>query len=365
MNLFRFLPVCALLAMSTLSGLAGNIPQYSVTTDAPPYTPIEGGIPITWSYPSSATIGICPDGVLENSCTVQGFPIGFEFRFGGRWVNQFVISSSGQLYLGEDEVDYNDTAPFTVSMSPVSNGVEEVHVTYLVEGEAGDRKLTVQFADVTVAEEHSPKGRYNMQIRLFETDSHIEIAFEELQAPYGECQGFDVSMHGWDTEDSLVLTATDIADPPTVSPRNAASMLYPETYVRWNEITDGRDKRFHYRLSPESSKTAPAHAPEGLTVSQVGSSLDISVHRASDADATLVLWSKSPITDADVMPGDEIPSGGTVIYVGEATKFNYPGQHNEITYFRAWTVATPTLLKASEDEDGIIHISCRRAEDAA
>ena len=81
---------------------AGNIPQYQFSLDGTPYAEISDGteIPCTWS--SEGTIIIFPNGnETPNALNSQGFPIGFNFRLGGQLFDQFVVSSSGNVYLGK------------------------------------------------------------------------------------------------------------------------------------------------------------------------------------------------------------------------------------------------------------------------
>lgn len=303
MNLTKILPLSAVLTFTALTATAGNIPQYSVSNSGKPYEAIQG-TPITCNYKAvGGTVAIYPIGTIGAPYVDKGFPIGFDLKFGGRWFNQFIVTSAGKVYLGEDEVEYYGTESFILGMSPISHGLSDADISYLTSGEPGERVFTVQFANAVLAEEGDNPGMYDMQIRIYEADSHAEIAFREQRAPHLSLSGFDVSLHGWDDEDSLVITATDIEAEPVITSYQRAYMLDFDSYVHWNTSDGGELKSLHYSFEPESSTTPPKGAPTELTVTQKGRNMDISVNRARDARATAVLWSRSPITDAD-LPGD-------------------------------------------------------------
>lgn len=345
MNLKRQLWGMAAIALAAATANAGNIPQYKMSTDGAPYQSIQGGTPIACTWSAGGTVFIYPDGENAAYLEREGFDIGFEFKFGGHWMDQFIISSTGILYFLDSALPFGDADMFRVSMSPVAGGVEKADISYLTTGESGKRVCTVQFENAILNESSQPRGMYNMQIRLYEEDYHIEVAFEELRSPNGKYQGFDVSLRGWDTEDVVVYTAQEITDTPTISSKPYAYMIEFDSYVHWNTSPTGEIQKIAYRFTPESSKTAPTLAPGEITLVQKENTIDVSLRRSRDARATVLLWSESPITAAD-MPsdGETFPAGeestvgdAHVAYYGPATNISYtiPNVTDGQTYYVA------------------------------
>ncbi|MDE6010192.1 MAG: hypothetical protein K2F87_01930 [Muribaculaceae bacterium] len=392
----RLLPGLAATVLSAGTATAGNIPQHRISTFAAPYEAIQG-TPIPCNYKAAGgTVAIYPIGIIGAPFAGKGFPIGFDLKFGGRWFNQFIVTSAGKVYLGEDEVEYIGTESFIIGMSPISHGVSDADISYLTTGEPGERVFTVQFANAKLAEDGTEPGSYDMQIRLYEADGHAEVSFRELHAPNMKLSGFDVSLHGWDNEDSLVITASDIEAQPVVTSYQEAYMLDFDSYVHWN-VSDGGDlKTVNYRFDPETSAIPPKGAPTGMTVSQTGGRLDINVNRSRDARATVVMWSTSPFTDAE-LPGDgETFRGSTdpeletmigdahVIYYGPKREINLtiPDVKDDTDYYIAaisangypafgvdnmeqtvytTTASAPGALYAHPAGTGSLTVECRSA----
>lgn len=57
--------------------------------------------------------------------------------------------------------------------------------------------------------------------------------------------------------------------------------------------------------------------------------------------------------DGSVKVGDQIPGGGTVIYIGDAKTFDYEVQPNRMTYFRAWTLDGTTMSATAVDDAAV------------
>ena len=330
-NLYSFAKslVAAFAVSAPLLCYSGNIPQYQFSLDGTPYAEISDGteIPCTWS--SEGTIVIFPNGnETPNALNSQGFPIGFNFRFGGQLFDQFVVSSSGNLYLGKGSVDYGGDA-FRIGMSPIMHGLYRASISYKTEGDEGNRICTIQFKNATLKESTTNKGKYSLQIRLYEANGKAEIAFSELETLY-QSNGFDTGISGWDTEDGLQLTGktinpNDPSKPITVSPKTRANMLEPDSYIAW----DFNDYDKYYKpvfvFTPVSDTTAPSGIP-GLDVVQNGSVLKVSATRAEGSDATVVLYSESPFTDADMpVDGETFRAGATF---GNATTLYYGNKDN-------------------------------------
>lgn len=279
---------------------AGNIPQYQFSRSGDSYAEFSDGIaiPCTWG---EGTVTIYPNNYeTPNEHNAQGFPIGFDFRFGGRLVDQFAVSSVGELFLGKGQVHFMGDA-FTIGMTPITKGISKADISYKTTGEEGNRIFTLQFKNATLRETSAIKGKYSMQIRLYETDGRVEIAFNELETTY-DGNGFDTGIHGWDRTDAMQMTATGI-NPSleiTVSPKYVCNILEPDSYINWDKDDYDRFYKFTYTFAPSSDTTTPTNTPTGLTATQDGDKLQISCSRAAGADATVVLISESPITDKDL-----------------------------------------------------------------
>lgn len=308
---------------------AGNIPQYQFSQSGAPYREFSDGTEIPCSWASEGTITIFPNGVeTPNALNAQGFPIGFDFRFGGQKFDQFVVSSSGNLYLGKGTVDYGGDA-FRIGMSPIMHGLYRATISYKTTGDAGSRIFTLQLKNAILKESSSDKGKYSLQIRLYEADGKVEMAFNELETLYSS-NGFDTGLAGWDTEDGLQLTGktinpNDPSKPITVSPKTRANMLEPDSYIAWDDNDYDKNYKPVFVFTPVSDTSAPTGVP-GLEVTQNGSVLNVSVTRADDSAATVVLYSESPITDADMPVDGETFRAGAKF--GNSTTLYYGNKDN-------------------------------------
>jgi len=294
----------SLLAFSSLiPAFAGNIPQYKVSKGdaSAKYSGFSDGtvIPCKWV---DGTYALLPNGTTTPNVTVsEGYPVGFSFRFGGKMVDRFLLSNSGDIYFGKDKVTYGNNC-FCVSMSLVKHGLKAGEISYKTTGDEGNRILTVQWKNATINQSSGYVGKYNLQFRFHEKDGRIEMAFKEVETP-GTSNGFDTSIHGWDGRDAVLLTASGLDKPVSVSPNYKTDMLTPSSYIKWD--ADDYDNGYSpvFVFTPESDKTAPQSAPTDLNVVQNGNDLEISCRKAADAASTVVLISEQPFTDAD-MPVD-------------------------------------------------------------
>ena len=330
-NLYSFAKslVAAFAVSAPLLCYSGNIPQYQFSLDGTPYTEISDGTDISCSWSSEGTITIFPNGVeTPNALNSQGFPIGFDYKFGGQTFDQFVVTSSGNVYLGKGSVDYGGDA-FRIGMSPIMHGLYRANISYKTEGSEGSRICTIQFKNAILKESTTNKGKYSLQIRIYEADGKAEIAFSELETLY-QSNGFDTGISGWDNEDGLQLTGKTInpnnpSKPITVSSKTRANMLEADSYINWD--SDDYDKYYKpvFVFTPVSDTTAPSGVP-GLDVTQSGSVLNVSATRADGSDATVVLYSESPFTDADMPVDGETFRAGAKF--GNATTLYYGNKDN-------------------------------------
>ena len=292
----------SLLAFSSLiPAFAGNIPQYKFSKGGSAYSEFSDGTKLT-DMKFSGNAVLYADGFQSpNPHKGPGFPIGFDFKLGGRIVDCFAVSNHGNLWLGKGQVDYGNDA-FRIGMSTIKDGLYKAEVSYKTTGETGNRVLTVQYKNAIQNEIGSSKGKYSLQIRLYESDGHIEMAFKEIETTYHGC-GFDTGLAGWDSDDAILLTSKGLGQIPVVSDYLKSDLLTPGSYIDWD--ADDYDNGYSpvYTFAPDLNKVAPENSPAGLTVTQSGSDIQISCKRAEGADATVVLFSNTPFTDAD-MPVD-------------------------------------------------------------
>lgn len=140
-----------------------------------------------------------PDTTANNEIvTAAGFPIGFNFEFNDKIMNQFAIGAEGYIALGYDNVtvraaeqgwimtrDYDgDINVIGAAHKEKSFVVEGTQYSYKVEGEAPNRVLVVQFKNNPVGMNWSGDklGTINSQIRLYETTNRIEVVFGSMSA---------------------------------------------------------------------------------------------------------------------------------------------------------------------------------------
>jgi len=292
---------------------AGNVPQYTFSKGGEQYAEITDGIEIPYTWPGGTQIlwpnEDMPGGYLAspNSNKAPGYPIGFDFKFAGTTVNQFAVGTAGSIYLGKDVVSAGGgTELFFVGMMPVKHGLQSGKLSYKTTGDEGNRMLTMQFANCKIAD-GTNYGKFDLQIRLYEADGKIELAFHQIDPSNN---GFNTGITGWTVDDGIRLTANGIDSKLSLSPWKNGNMLEKDSYIAWDIDDYQTEYTPTIAFMPCSDKTAPAGAPKNLTVTQNGSTLNISVERAAESPATVVLVSDKPFTDDDMpVDGETFPVG--------------------------------------------------------
>lgn len=307
-----------LIALSALTlpmlAMAGNIPQYKVSKGGTPYTEITDGTALAMTFNGNAVLFANGRMYSDSEVSQEGFPIGFDFRLGGRIFDQFAVDNYGNLYFGSGKVNVGTDA-FRVGMSTISYGLSKATVSYKTEGEEGNRVLTVQYKNATLNELGNSKGKYSLQIRIYEADGKIEMAFKELDTTYDGC-GFATGLRGWDDDDTLWLTATGLDNPYSISKDKKPDMLNATSFIKWDK--DDYDNGYSpvFVFTPELDKTAPTDAPSDLTLTEDADNLLISCRKGVDSAATMILISETPFTDAD------LPTNGQTYRAGRDEEKN-------------------------------------------
>ncbi len=328
-----------LIALSALTlpmlAMAGNIPQYKVSKVGTPYTEITDGTALAMTFNGNAVLFANGRMYSESEVSQEGFPIGFDFRLGGRIFDQFAVDNYGNLYLGTGNVNVGTDA-FRVGMSTISYGLSKATVSYKTEGEEGNRVMTVQYKNATVNETTSDKGKYNLQIRLHEADGKIEMAFKEIETCYAKYFGFATGLRGWDDDDTLWLTATGLDNRYSISTDKKPDMLNDTSYIKWDSEDYDNGYSPVFVFTPELDTTAPTDAPSDLTLTEDADNLLISCRKGADSAATMILISETPFTDADLptdgesyRAGINSTTGGWYTKIGSSILLYY-GNDDEI-----------------------------------
>lgn len=360
------------LAVATLciasQAFAGNIPQYSFQQSRPAFEFLTDATPVKVTYAEAPEM-VYPGRQVITSYTGEGFPIGFDFRFGGREFNQFAINNNGYILLGKDNVPFYGYANmffdetgrygsnyFYMGVAPSMYGVAEGEISYKLEGNAGDRRLIVQFAHIGVNEpSRLTRGNaiYSLQIVLFEKDGKVNINFLEEESPYTSF-GLVCGLHGWSNDDSMLLTSSSLGNDATISSSNIATMLTPGSLLHWSAddvLGDGHTDPYSFSFSfiPTGAKDFVCDAPDNLSIDQHSNTIEVICDRPSNAPATAILISEKPILE---LPEQGMSyqvkndAGDYVTKFGDATLIYYSDDEHPKAEFNNVKPSTRYYIKA-------------------
>lgn len=362
--------VAAVAVCVPLGSQAGNIPQYSFEQTHPGFEYLTDATPVRVSFNDGSDM-VFQERQTNTAFTGQGFPIGFDFRYGGQIFNQFAIDNNGNLLFGKDKVEfhgyaslfYKDTSLYSpnyfyLGFSPAMYGIKSGEINYKLEGEAGNRTMTVEFAHMNVREP-ALRGNaiYSMQIVIYEKDGQIDINFIEEESPYN---GFCLmcGLYGWSLDDDMIITASDINATARVSKEHEPDILIPNTVIRWNneDILDPDDPEGHaepynftYTFKPTGTADFVSDQPTDLTVEQTGNNMIVSCTRPANAPATVIMVSESPILEFPTQ-GVTYPvidnEGNYVTKIGGATMIYYGNDEVAQAVYPDVKASTPYYVKA-------------------
>lgn len=348
---------------------AGNIPQYGFSEGTELYFPLQNATAIH-TIKDTKTAAIFSNGSVSSEGQVaMGFPIGFDFVYGGQTVNQFVPTTHGAVFFGKDYVrvesvpslalkagDHMGYVSMVAGVVPADDNIKSGNISYLTTGEAGNRVCTIQFEELNLDEKSnwSNGGVYSVQVRLYEKDNTIEFAIDEVEAPAWENKLF-IGLRGWDSADGKFLKSNNLRlTGCQLSEATSASSTNYEAVVKWDNYDNPNfdAARLCYRFTPSTEQGLPAAGPQNLDVVQEEDDLIITCEKADGADATVILISETPFTDADYpvdgatfpikafQSGDKYVSKfgkATALYYGadEKISIKYKGVKSATTYYVA------------------------------
>ena len=346
----RSLGLASVMAAGALTAAAGNIPQYQFKKSDAEFRFLEGATAVTSTYGEAPELIFLGDRYYINAHTGEGFPIGFNFRYGGKEFNQFAINNNGSIMLGQDKIEsrgyislwFNNASlyasnEFYLGMGPVKYGIKDGEISYKLEGEPGNRTMTIQFAHMQFREPGvRGNAAYSEQIVLHEADGRVDINFREEEASFGNL-GLFCGLHGWSNEDNLLLYGYGLGETIDVAPVRVHNMLDNDSYITWlvdDELGYDHLDPYSYNFSftPTGSETFTCEAPADLGAEQRGDDLIITCHRPTDAPATMILISTEPFGE------DDLPQQGV----------SYPVKNDANEYVTKFGNAT--LIYYNDDE---------------
>ena len=259
-----------------------------------------------------------PHGIVTESTTAAGFPIGFDFTFNDMACNQFIIGANGYIALGRDEitndpshkqhiVSREEGADNTMGILPnnFSSGIwvnDSSEYSYKVIGEAPNRTLVVQFKNwaPNFGYDAEEVASMNMQIRLNETSNTIEFVLGELVYNSDVDRMTRIALRGY-YQDLLCLreTTDEDVDPETVAMIDWVAV--PEDYQVYlgaGMVTSG----LTYTFTPPADCVEPSSSftCTGANIKTNSFSMEWDWADFSDADHVLLSLLKSGTREAPV-----------------------------------------------------------------
>lgn len=142
---------------------------------------------------------------------MDGISIGFDFTFADMVCDKFVAAGTGFIFLSpktDEKVQIKGLANGSMyakwfptigigigSTGGEAYGIEGTAIRYLLQGEEGDRTLTVEYTNVSYMNQTHP---FNFQIKLYEKNSAIELIFDNFTIP--NTGAWSIGFTGKDTD---------------------------------------------------------------------------------------------------------------------------------------------------------------------
>ncbi len=276
--------------------------------------------------------------------TAQGYPIGFDFKFDNKLMNQFFIGAHGYLVLGKDQVAAsatnntffifsNDEDKDVVGTAYRSEiyGLPETEISYLTTGSAPSRVLTVQYKNLGLAVDNwgelSIRDTVQLQISLHE-DGKITIQFSGFQPDPSVSlnwnDGFKIGIRG--TGDDRLLKSSSFSD---------AEFSTSESILSWRQTSYPADG-LTYTFTPPEDCAAPTIQPTGLNLTSTSTAVSGSFAKSDGSDHYLVLVSK----DATLA---QLPTNGVTYAAGDSI-----GDARVVSYDTVATFGTGDCLESAQ-----------------
>lgn len=244
--------------------------------------------------------------------TAQGFPIGFDFDYNGRTMNQFLIGTDGYIMLGKDEVTSSITSsPFFIFSNDEDTNLfgmvfiekyyatESTSISYKLEGEAPNRVLVIQYKDIELRgrwDDTKVAARGQIQYRLYESTNNISFTlsgFKPMEGSEDYINFYSAKMGLLGDKGDRIMLSDFVTGAPTTDE-------YLISYSTQSYPADGVTYTF---IHPEPCVT-PAEQPTNLQLRATNNSVYGTFEKSAYADTYLTLITKdSELTE---LPADKV-----------------------------------------------------------
>ena len=289
-------------------------------------------------FNASDTLRPTEENGSANPAHMAGIPIGFDFQFGGRTYDKFVVSGQGYVLLGkkgEEDVSIAGTdlqvqigiAPWIgVATYDDVFGSDDTRISYKKEGTSPNSVLTVEFSNMAYLEEN-PSATFNYQIALHESDNHIEMLFDGFTIPADAFQ--------WYLGMKDELGSTHYRSPNGDNGSEWSTTSQSEYAATWcGGSTFEKGTRYSFSFPDECEAPTESIEKVELTAYSDQATIDVYVDTTGYAEGYMVIASTQPIEgtpDGNEYALGESALGGNVIAVGPLTDFDRPSFRNPST----------------------------------
>lgn len=316
---------------------------YSATTQA--YAPLGDEATVLYTAPTGADDALYSDAFAssflpapaDDATTVEGIELGFSFPYCGTTMTHFAVSGGGYVMVNDSkDIPFDTTAKSNWNSKGSGNwfGVGSLRgqgtcyasdtqqptvVKYAFQGEAGARKLVVEWQNAGFAKDFS--GNYyqiSYQVILHESGD-IDIAFESfanVPEDVTTVQLRTVVKHG---TDYICTTGTDLA--------TATFDINSQSGIKVTSATAGNIVQ---HIGYPAACQVPATQPTDLAIEASTTTVTGSFTATADADNYLVVYateaiSAQPQAGTVYAAGDKL-GNATVVCYGTATSFSFDAE---------------------------------------
>lgn len=343
----KLLSYIFMLAFGAAGAAAQVTTAYDVKSSAGTYEEITGGTVIGAGVKGAdyAEKVFDRDGhAIATDTVTQGFPIGFDFKFDNKQMNQFAVSSTGYLLLGKDSVCVFNSSQNTfniIGQSKVKDligvmprtdtyGLDNTEISYKLIGTAPNRTLVVQYKNLAQNTQLWDENYVStqLQIRLNEADSSFDIVFNDWDPNDEGMVSYLTLKIGAKGEGTDMLLLSDSYTDFVLSSDESSTIPWNNNLYPANGLT--------LRFTPPADCEKPAAQPTELALNSYSTKIEGSFKKTDAADHYLTL-----ITAENTL--SEMPADGTAYSAGDSI-----GNALVVAYDTANVFVTPEILDGAK-----------------